>query len=255
MTNIDSFRQCALLIAHPGHELRVHGWLEKTRPIVYVLTDGSGRSGNSRLESTTQVLARAGARPGTIYGRLRDRELYSAVLQSDAALFRGLATELATEIVRHGIDFVLGDAEEGEILAHDLWRSMIDAAIAVAKQRIGSPIASYEFGLHGSPVSQPDALPSESICLRLADDALARKISAARSYPELKDEVETAFSTWGEDAFREEYFKPALGQAEEHPRECPHYELHGEKLVAAGIYAQTVRYDRHVAPLLAEINR
>src|SRR5260221_8686768 len=49
----------ALIIAHPGHELRVHRWLEKTRPLVLVLTDGSGRTAQSRLASTTRILKQA----------------------------------------------------------------------------------------------------------------------------------------------------------------------------------------------------
>jgi hypothetical protein len=51
----------ALIIAHPGHELRVHHWIEKTRPLVLVLTDGSGRTTQSRLASTTRILEQAGA--------------------------------------------------------------------------------------------------------------------------------------------------------------------------------------------------
>ena len=51
----------ALIIAHPGHELRVHHWLEKTRPLMLVLTDGSGRTAQSRLASTTRILEQAGA--------------------------------------------------------------------------------------------------------------------------------------------------------------------------------------------------
>jgi hypothetical protein len=58
----------ALVVAHPGHELRVHHWLELTRPFVIVLTDGSGHSGQSRLASTTRVLAAAGARPDSRRG-------------------------------------------------------------------------------------------------------------------------------------------------------------------------------------------
>lgn len=32
--------RAALVVAHPGHELRVYGWLEQARPRVFVLTDG-----------------------------------------------------------------------------------------------------------------------------------------------------------------------------------------------------------------------
>jgi len=47
----------AVIIAHPGHELRVHYWLEQAKPAVCVLTDGSGRTQKSRLDSTTGVLS------------------------------------------------------------------------------------------------------------------------------------------------------------------------------------------------------
>jgi len=69
----------ALVIAHPGHELRVHGWLEKARPLVFVLTDGSGRSGLPRLNSTRKVLLDAGAKTGPIFGRFTDAETYASI--------------------------------------------------------------------------------------------------------------------------------------------------------------------------------
>src|SRR5215470_12779269 len=87
--------RAALVLAHPGHELRVHGWLEAARPLVFVLTDGSGHSDRGRLASTTRVLEQAGAERGPLYGRLTDRALYGALLAGDHALFDGLADELA----------------------------------------------------------------------------------------------------------------------------------------------------------------
>jgi hypothetical protein len=86
----------ALVIAHPGRELRLHHWLEEVRPVVCVLTDGSGSAGDSRLQSTTTVLRRAGAEPGPIYGRFTDREIYNATIAGRSQLFVGLARELET---------------------------------------------------------------------------------------------------------------------------------------------------------------
>ena len=64
----DGRRRTILFIAHPGHELRVHGWLEAMAPEVWILTDGSGHSGRSRIDSTTRVLEPTGAVPGPVYG-------------------------------------------------------------------------------------------------------------------------------------------------------------------------------------------
>ena len=60
MTSVVSDRRAALVIAHPGHELCVYGWLETVRPRVFILTDGSGRSGQSRLKSTEEILSVVG---------------------------------------------------------------------------------------------------------------------------------------------------------------------------------------------------
>src|SRR5438876_6336532 len=69
-------RRAALVIAHPGHELRVHAWVELAQPLAFVLTDGSGHTGQSRLASTSRLLDQTGASSGGIYGRLTDRALY-----------------------------------------------------------------------------------------------------------------------------------------------------------------------------------
>src|SRR5262245_66068555 len=95
-----SQRRAALIIAHPGHELRVHGWLERARPLVFVLTDGSGHTGRSRLASTSELLRGTGARPGGIYGRFADREVYAAILTRDVRRLTALADEPADELVR-----------------------------------------------------------------------------------------------------------------------------------------------------------
>ncbi|MCC5636204.1 hypothetical protein LC593_10105 [Nostoc sp. CHAB 5844] len=77
----------ALIIAHPGHEIRVHDWLELAQPYVFVLTDGSGSSGKSRLDSTTKVLKKVNAKQGNIYGRYSDKQIYAAILNRDFDLF------------------------------------------------------------------------------------------------------------------------------------------------------------------------
>jgi hypothetical protein len=49
-----------LCVARPGHGQRVYAWLTLARPAVSVLTDGSGRSGRSRLPATGVTLVEGG---------------------------------------------------------------------------------------------------------------------------------------------------------------------------------------------------
>ena len=102
--------KAALVLAHPGHELRCYHWFEQARPLVYVLTDGSGHHGTSRLGSTTTLLRAVGATRGSIYGRFPDRVLYQALLGQDDALFQALASELAEGLLRAEIDYGFAEA-------------------------------------------------------------------------------------------------------------------------------------------------
>src|SRR5687767_773396 len=88
-------QRAMLVIAHPGHELRVHGWLETARPRVWVLTDGSGRTQQSRIDSTTRVLESTGAVRGSVYGQMSDADVYNAVLSHDHRRFIDLVDQLA----------------------------------------------------------------------------------------------------------------------------------------------------------------
>jgi len=248
-------RRAVLIVAHPGHELRVHGWLEQAHPLVCVLTDGSGHSMPSRLASTTEVLARVAARPGPVYGRLTDRALYAAVLAGDATAFCALAEELADVLVDERADYVVGDALEGYNPAHDLCRVLIDAAVAlVAGHR---HVHRFDFPLVGPPDACPALLRRAAVTLRLGDAAFRRKLAAARAYPELADEVGSAIDSETEAAFRAECLRPlAAGVSRGVPLEDPpYYERYGEQQVQAGRYRDVLRWRVHVAPFVATLLR
>jgi hypothetical protein len=278
MTGLETDR-AALVISHPGHELCVHGWLETARPDVFVLTDGSGRSGMSRLQSTTKILSHVGARPASIYGHLTDATIYTAILQRDFGLFERLVVELAQALVRAEIDYVAGDAKEGYNPIHDTWRLVVDAAVEIASARRGRRIVNRDFLLFGRHDSHPEELRASAIWRVLDDDAFARKLSAARAHPELRSEVEAlvdkkmieslqAFpevsaqlhhlvDAMGGDAYRVECLRlvNSPARANSVAEVVPFYEQYGERLVAAGVYRQAIRYREHIVPLSDAIAR
>lgn len=240
-----------MIVAHPGHELRVHGWLESARPRVFVLTDGSGRSGQSRLGLTTHVLARVGAEPSSIYGRLTDLALYAAILNHNFDLFIGLAEELAEALVREQVDYVVGDAAEGYSPAHDVCRLIIGAAVEMANRVADHHIANFDFLLVGRPDTCPKELRPQAIQLELDDNAVTRKLGAARGFPYLVAEVDDELREMGAEAFRVECLRlvdnrAGYGGLTEEP---PFYEQYGEQQVAAGHYDRVIRYREHVVPL------
>ena len=247
--NLSNNRRCALAIAHPGHELRVHGWLAANQPRVYVLTDGSGRQSDSRIKSTASLLTDVGAVPGFLFARYRDREIYSHVLAGNSSLFMKLAELLAEDWVFQEIDVVVGDAFEGSIMTHDLWRGVIDRAVEIASEIRGLEIENVSFSLESPPVRAQSDAPIIHSAFELDDVAWHRKIRAAFSYSELQHEVQAAFLMCGKEAFRNEILlKPTRRDFV-----IPEYERHAERLADSGIYEHVVRYQQHVRPILEEL--
>lgn len=195
MTGFDNSARGALVVAHPSHELRVHGWLQIARPHVFVLTDGSGRDGQARLPATTKVLEETGASQGSVYGRFTDLEIYDALLSGDFDLFKRLAADLADAFLRAEIEYVVADSAEGYSTTHDACRLVTDAAVEILKRKHGRQIANYDFLVVGAPDECPPAVAREAIWLNLEDHAFFRKVSAARGYsPKLAADIDLALA-------------------------------------------------------------
>lgn len=246
----------ALVVAHPGHELLVHGWLEVTHPLVFVLTDGSGRSNQSRLASTTSIVNQTGAKCGSIYGRLTDAAGYAAILKHEFELFIALARELCGALVAERIDYVAGDAFEGYNPMHDVCRLVINAAVTVARRARGNSVANFEFSLIGQPGTCREPHHVNRIWRLLDEAAFARKMTAAKGYGQLAGEVLAALERRSSEAFRMECLCPVdPGAGDYRSDDPPFYEQYGEKQVAAGYYHQVLRYNEHIAPLAEVLRR
>jgi hypothetical protein len=242
--------RAVLVVGHPGHELCVYGWLQLARPRVFILTDGSGRSGSSRLDSTTRILSQVYAQPASIYGRLTDQAVYNAILNANLQLFIELGEELADALVREQIHYVVGDAMEGYNPTHDVCRLVLNAAVELAQQRNRQRIANFEFPLAASPVFRKTQ-EDQAISVELDETTFAKKLAAANAYPELAPEVKSAVALRGMDAFKIERLRPADNRNLERKflKEPPFYERHGARQVEAGYYERVIRYRDHFLPL------
>jgi hypothetical protein len=246
--------RAALVMAHPGHELRVYQWLRLARPLCLVLTDGSGSAGKSRLASTTNLLRQNGARIGCIYGRLTDSEIYSAIIKLEFERFIDLTAELARELVREQIDYVVGDAIEGYNPAHDICRSMLNAAVAIVNGQGGKPVLNFEISLTGQSNKLREKIAGE-VWLGLDEASLLQKLKVAREYTEMASEVERILSEEGLPALQTERLRPVSHASHNGFAETPYYEIHGAKQVEVGRYTQVLRYNEHVRPLEEALRR
>lgn len=245
--------RAALVVAHPGHELRIYQWLRLARPLCFVLTDGSGHTGRSRLHVTTNIIEHVGARRGSIYGRLTDHAIYSAMLNGDRDLFINLASELAADLVSENIDYVVGDAIEGYNPAHDICRFVINAAVENAKRQRQQTILNFEVFLNAESDSHVKS-SSDDIWLHLDEESSKQKLAAAQAYVELTADINQTLNREGMDAVQTEHLRLASSDWDG-AAERPYYEVHGEKQVAAGHYEEVVRYHTHIRPIADALKR
>lgn len=252
---LNRFQHHALVVGHPGHELRVFGWMSECKPRVYAITDGSGRHGESRMPSTHRLISRLGAGCGAIFGAVSDAEVYRAILHTDLNFFFYLVSELAASFVLHEIDFVAGDADEGYNPTHDLCRVMVNAAISMAGRSMKTTIANYEFCLAEWEQKFPVAHGENCLHLRLSDDLLQRKLEAADQYVEIQAEVRQGLRQRGADYFRIECLQKVTANALPYrTKEKPYYEQVGEERVAEGEYESVIRFKEHMLPIMVAIS-
>jgi hypothetical protein len=233
-----------LLVAHPGHELIVHGWLTATAARVFVLTDGSGREGTSRIPYSRALVEAAGGTCGTIFGRFTDRRLYGAIIAGERELFAELACELAEQIREAHPLCVVNDALEGYNPLHDLCRWIAGAAISMS----WPVVPQFEFST--TDLARP--LARGGFEQRLTPEALERKLAATRSHVPLQNEAESKVLIHGVQSLVREVFMPVerWDLVEElFEGRVAHYEILGAELVLRGTYREAIRFRQHMLPI------
>lgn len=254
---LDPCPRTALVIGHPGHELKIFGWMTEHRPTVYVLTDGSGQNGISRLHATKNLLIQMGSDRGEVFGVATDKEIYQAILDQRFSFFLNILDAIATSFVRRSIGFVAGDLSEGFNPTHDLCRELINAVVAMVQRESKLSMPNYAFSLTEGESSYQPSHDHSCMHLRLDDSLLARKLQAARGYIELNDEVQHAVQHFGEEYFAVECMKkiskPML-MPWPHPGK-PYYERWGEQRKAEGKYSSVIRYREHIVPIVKAIRQ
>jgi len=214
----------ALFVAHPGHELRLFGWIGRERPTCMTLTTGS-RSGTSkaRLAASTRLLAEAGATPSEPFGVVFDRDLYRAVLAGDGESFRRWKAAVSETLRKARPKRLVIDAWQLYSVSHDLAHLIGRLAAAEASGHLGEPIEVLQYDV------VPPALGGDvpvTVCaetIDLTQVEWTRKRAAIECYPDIGLELMEIRQIEGENRSRTEslFRLPALEQLLTPPREPP----------------------------------
>ncbi|MFP8778241.1 hypothetical protein [Hydrogenophaga sp. RWCD_12] len=248
-----------LLIAHPGHELRVFQWVQQVRPEVVMLTSGDGSIGQPRLEDSRHMLDAWGLDVRSDWLRpVSDAVVYQALLGTGASPFQTWLDDLTEAAMDAGIDTVVADEAEGYNPSHDLCRVLANRLVSRLREA-GRSVRNLEIPLVGHPCD-PAREGQVEIEVRLTEAELQQKLEqvldyARRCSPVLLGEVQTMFDTFGTQAFGRECLYPAARTPYEDgrlPDTMPHFERVGEERKVAGIYKDVIRA-RHLLDMVTVV--
>ena len=254
-----------LLIGHPGHELRLYGWIAQARPLVCILTDGSGSDGVPRIDATLAILHELGAAVGPICAPLSDRAIYQHVLQGNYAIFDALRDHIASLLIDGNIDTVVSDGIEGYNPTHDLCQAIAGTAVSIAERRHDARIEHFCIPLMGDPHRFAEGASPPRKRIELDQALFEKKMNTVHAYAEdsgatLQREVDETLRNYGEHAFKQEYLFDATSPSwpewsRRFASDKPHYETYGRAQVAAGRYQYVIAFQDHMRPLIDHLHR
>lgn len=237
-----------LLVGHPGHELRVLGWVNQTKPNVVVLTHGDGALNQPRIADSRRILNELGVTVRSDWvPPVSDQIVYQSLLDHDNEIFAGWLEQLVDACASNGITRIVADEAEGYNPTHDLCRVLANQVVRRLSSR-GLVVENLSFPLVGHPCD-PNRVPEERMRLSLSSDQLQWKHDTIRDYanrlsPILLKEVDDGFSAFGLDAFGTECFYAGVSTAYEGNGAIgsrPYFETYGEKRFKEGVYKHVIR--------------
>jgi hypothetical protein len=228
-----------LVVAHPGHELRLFDWMGRERPFVFILSDGSGGAQSSRLGHSVSAIRGAGSTLIEGSGQRSDREWYAAILAGDAAPFRQAADAIAAAALTVHAPLVVSDAADGYNPLHDLCQAVASAAVA----RVARGSKAPEF-LVSPAIASAMGIPS--IAWKLEADAARRKRLAVAANMPLAEEAARLLAEAPDALYTEQLLFPTFDWPENW---TPEWEAFGRKRVKEGRFAAPITYRDHVLPI------
>lgn len=193
----------ALAIAHPGHELRLHGFLEQAKPFVFILTDNSEATGQDMMWDSIKAIDRAtkqgmnitpanmkseflrkafkySIQEGDKKVHLKDSMIQYEVENMRTEFFNDYTDWMAQKLIQYKINYLVCDATESWHLSHEVMRMLADIAIMKVKQKTDDDIQLLDFAISEKYDSR---MHEHCIKIELDDEAIQRKLHAICIYP------------------------------------------------------------------------
>ncbi|MFD2052657.1 hypothetical protein ACFSQT_05905 [Mesorhizobium calcicola] len=235
--------QHVLILAHPGHELRIHHWLELNRPRIYLLTDGSGGRHSARTQYSRDVVEAAGATAGAVFGDVPDTTWYEALLARDSSVFADVLARISVDLSGMQDVQIVSDAVDGYNPMHDL-----AYAFGNALNRLLQSTRPGRKQLCSAAV--PNVPGAVEVEIQLDAAARARKMAAVNAYTPLADEARQILDRDPQCFDRELLISQHFDWD---ATWTPEWERIGKDRVAKKIYDRCITYKENVQPMAQQL--
>jgi hypothetical protein len=241
----------ALVVAHPGHELRLATWVGRIQPVVFIIAKGarSGRS-EARIQASRALVLELGGTPAEPFGLAFDAEIYGWIMTGDITMFARVADDLRDAFVAQGTTTVVTDSWQNYNPVHDLTHALARVAAAEAAARLGRRVEVLDYPVVPHALAHAE-IGSEHSRIALSAAEVATKMALAAQFPEIVEDVRLLSETAGRGAFDVEslHHPKGLRSLMCTPGHPPLYELYGEERVKRGVYADVLRWS-HMEPIV-----
>lgn len=245
----------AAFVAHPGHELRLHGWMSRTKPLCMILTTGS-RSGEdrARLNTSATIIENVGGHCSSLFGVVLDRDLYKTILEGDLLPFHHWTDRLTDLLVENRIQRLIVDGWQLYSVTHDLTHIMGRLAAERASRVLGYEIEVLQYEVVPGPLAEFTDIGQPECDVSLSDSELGAKMAAIKGYPDIELELMEIEQIEQETHAKHERFfsPPPIERLTKAPPAKPRYEAYGEARLAQGTYKNVIRWS-HVEKIIREL--
>lgn len=195
----------ALAIAHPGHELRLHGFLEQVKPFVFILTDNSEATGQDMMWHSIKAISRAVGQgmnitpaqaqepfmrkvlklslkeeEGKEKAHIKDSQIQYEVMNRHTGFLNYYVDFMVENLIRYKINYLVCDASEEYHLTHEIVRMLCDIAILKVKNKTGDEIELFDFAISEFYNSR---INEHCIHIKLNEEQTQRKLHACCIMP------------------------------------------------------------------------
>ncbi|WP_245455924.1 hypothetical protein [Mesorhizobium sp. M7A.F.Ca.US.008.03.1.1] len=235
--------QHVLILAHPGHELRIHHWLELKKPRIYLLTDGSGGRHSARTQYSRDVVEAAGATAGAVFGDIPDSAWYKALLARDFVVFADVLERISVDVSDMQDVQIVSDAVDGYNPMHDLAYAFGNA--------LNGMLQSIRPGHKQLCTAAVPNVPGlVEVDIQLDSAARARKMAAVKAYTPLADEARQILERdprcFDRELLISQHFDWDTPWT-------PEWERIGRERVANKVYDRCITYWENVQPLAQQL--